>query len=694
MGRMGTRQLQNYRHDYCKVLMTGLLGCRWHRYQQSTKGSRKRDIIWTIVILLVFWFVTFQFYFWLIADNDKLNFNWYMNNQTGSHFNWFLCMVVIMSIFFAYVGILMFLTLCHMYHGHQLYTHPVHLVTVLIITAACITMTVVVQELWYTEWAVMYVSLQIFGPFLQLGGVVFMTLLSWLLLKKWFKIAKLEWKLGTLFIYCMIMLAIYLSPLLINSPCVIVAQKLPRKPHIIAHRGARMVAPENTVISFERAIHSGVYGIETDVRISTDGIPFIMHDSLLQRTTNVDVMYPDMAQYRADNFSLDQLKNLSAGSWYLETDPGGNVNSLSEKERKLYHDETVPTFLEVLELAQRYNTSVMFDIYLPKKSHPYYNVTFDKIVDIISNSSIDKSKIFWLYSSGDDVNEYYPIENYTALLRYKASIQYLQKHNLHGVHLQIDSDMTYMRNYRKNNMTTSVYMVNRSWLYSFYWCLGVDIVSTDYCQTLTQVETPIWHLSPSTYRVIWILTDCGSVLITILIFLIHRYRLSQSVYHPERASLNSQTINGSSRWGAKRSRRSMKEKLLMRDVHVDPYDFEPDDDVGIDSNGYNVTVNENEGRELAQSFHSQDSARNERNSIKDGNRSSFISSVESGDLYGGHRHSYLSIENNQNGGEVTDMFPNGTTDHTSELQRSLNHSDGYNTTSTATNTYQNETQFT
>lgn len=169
------------------------------------------------------------------------------------------------------------------------------------------------------------------------------------------------------------------------------------------------------------------------------------------------------------------------------------------------------------------------------------------------------------------------------------------------------------------------------------------------------------------------------------------------MYHPERASLNSQSGNGSTRWGAKRTRRSMKEKLLMRDVQIDSYDFDRDDDLGIDSSGYNATVNECDGRELAQTVHgSLNGHQNERNSCIDGNRSSFISSVESGDLFGGNRTSYLSTESNPIVGDTTDVFPNGTAEHSHDVQNDYNVVDGLNRSTfptNSTNAYQRETQF-
>ena len=47
--------------------------------------------------------------------------------------------------------------------------------------------------------------------------------------------------MGSLLFYVLVMLALYLSPLLIRSPCVLLADQLPRKPLIIAHRGAAAV---------------------------------------------------------------------------------------------------------------------------------------------------------------------------------------------------------------------------------------------------------------------------------------------------------------------------------------------------------------------------------------------------------------------------------------------------------------------
>lgn len=56
--------------------------------------------------------------------------------------------------------------------------------------------------------------------------------------------------------------------------------------HIYAHRGDSANYPENTLAAFASAIEMGVEGIELDVHLSSDGIPMVIHDETLERTTN------------------------------------------------------------------------------------------------------------------------------------------------------------------------------------------------------------------------------------------------------------------------------------------------------------------------------------------------------------------------------------------------------------------------
>jgi glycerophosphoryl diester phosphodiesterase len=59
-----------------------------------------------------------------------------------------------------------------------------------------------------------------------------------------------------------------------------------RTPLIFGHRGASADAPENTMAAFGQALAQGADGFELDVTLSADGVPVVIHDDTLDRTTN------------------------------------------------------------------------------------------------------------------------------------------------------------------------------------------------------------------------------------------------------------------------------------------------------------------------------------------------------------------------------------------------------------------------
>jgi glycerophosphoryl diester phosphodiesterase len=58
------------------------------------------------------------------------------------------------------------------------------------------------------------------------------------------------------------------------------------RPLLLGHRGAPAELPENTLASFERALESGAEGVELDVQLSAEGVPVVIHDDTLDRTTD------------------------------------------------------------------------------------------------------------------------------------------------------------------------------------------------------------------------------------------------------------------------------------------------------------------------------------------------------------------------------------------------------------------------
>lgn len=84
-----------------------------------------------------------------------------------------------------------------------------------------------------------------------------------------------------------------------------------------AHRGARLVAPENTMRSLKASLGRCDF-IEVDVQLSSEGIAVVMHDDTLERTTNVDELdeFKERKPYRVCDFSFKELSSLDYGSWF------------------------------------------------------------------------------------------------------------------------------------------------------------------------------------------------------------------------------------------------------------------------------------------------------------------------------------------------------------------------------------------
>lgn len=90
----------------------------------------------------------------------------------------------------------------------------------------------------------------------------------------------------------------------------------------IAHRGASGIAPENTISAFNKAIEIGVDAIEIDLHGTSDGEVVVIHDSSLERTTN---MCDQIKQT-----TLKNIKQADAGSWFHPQFKGETIPTLEE----------------------------------------------------------------------------------------------------------------------------------------------------------------------------------------------------------------------------------------------------------------------------------------------------------------------------------------------------------------------------
>lgn len=115
---------------------------------------------------------------------------------------------------------------------------------------------------------------------------------------------------------------------------------------IFAHRGAAGDAPENTLAAFEWALRQGADGIECDVHLSAEGVPVVIHDARLERTTS--------GSGWVGEHSLAALKRLDAGSWFNERNPA--------KARRDFVRQRIPLLEETLWWVRRRGCKALVEI--------------------------------------------------------------------------------------------------------------------------------------------------------------------------------------------------------------------------------------------------------------------------------------------------------------------------------------------
>ena len=128
----------------------------------------------------------------------------------------------------------------------------------------------------------------------------------------------------------------------------------PPVPLVVAHRGARGHAPENTLTAaaLGYAVQADLW--ELDANYTKDGKLVVMHDDTLVRTTDVETAFPGRPSYRVCDFTLDEIKSLDAGSWYAGRDQFGRVaaGEIDADTLKSFDGLTVPTLEEALAFTK------------------------------------------------------------------------------------------------------------------------------------------------------------------------------------------------------------------------------------------------------------------------------------------------------------------------------------------------------
>lgn len=286
-------------------------------------------------------------------------------------------------------------------------------------------------------------------------------------------------------------LAIWLVPVF-WTPGAVYRGPLPEKPMLMAHRGASMLAPENTLASMQAAASLDVYGLETDIVVSYDGQPFLMHDATLERTTNVADIFPGREKDNAESFTWDELTQLDAGGWF-----GGET---------LYPGEPIPTLTEMLQIVQKNDLVLIYDLRIPSEGHPYADRALDlTLAEIKASGAASRT---WVLASLDEipvVRAALPGSILAKGLNYRnaTSSQELVQAGYQLVNSEFGLSNRRIHAYQTAGLWVNLWTVDEPWQYSRLWLAGANSVTSNYAHILLGIARPVMAIPYSRYLVIW-----------------------------------------------------------------------------------------------------------------------------------------------------------------------------------------------
>lgn len=495
-----------------------LYSCHWRKCPKERMRTSKCDCVWFGLLFLTFLFSLCWLYIGLILLNDLHNFNEFLFRQWGRWMDWSLAFLLVISLLVTYASLLLLLALLLRLCGQPLHLHTIHKVLLLLVMLLVAAGLVGVDVQWRQEWRSLRLSLQATAPFLHIGAVAGITLLAWPVADTFYHIRRTGPKILLLLVFLGVALAIYLAPLCISSPCLMEPRDLPPKPGLVGHRGAPMLAPENTLMSLRKTAECGAAVFETDVMVSSDGIPFLMHDEHLSRTTDVASVFPARITDHSSDFSWAELKRLNAGTWFLERRPFWGAKRLSGRDRKEAATQTVPMLEELLKQAAVLNLSIMFDLRRPPRNHTYYDTFVNQTLETVLSSRVPQAMVLWL-----------PDEDRAHVQKRAPRMRQIygqqggdtaERPQFLNLPYQ-DLPLLDVKGLHQDNVSVNLFVVNKAWLFSLLWCAGVDSVTTNDCQLLQQMRHPVWLIPPQTYLMMWLVTDGVSILLLLWTFLLH-----------------------------------------------------------------------------------------------------------------------------------------------------------------------------
>lgn len=267
-------------------------------------------------------------------------------------------------------------------------------------------------------------------------------------------------------------------------------------PHVlnIAHRGARSLAPENSLTAACKALEHGADMWEIDVGVTADGELILFHDDILTRVTNAQTIFPGRAPWLCPTFSLAELKQLDIGSTYIASDPFGQISAglISHEEQTAMQGEAIPTLREALLFTRDHNWRVNIEIKkiaAPMESFP---VT-DRALALVEELGMAEQVLLssFGYSNLQRAKSINPVIP-TAALRYHPgeddALSLVTGLGVDAYHPFFEiTNLAEIRLLQENGFAVNVWTVNDSFRMNHYIDGGVNGIITDFPQILSQV---------------------------------------------------------------------------------------------------------------------------------------------------------------------------------------------------------------
>ncbi len=261
----------------------------------------------------------------------------------------------------------------------------------------------------------------------------------------------------------------------------------------IGHRGARSLAPENTLAALEKAWEIGADGVEVDVQVSADGRLVIHHDNTPARTTNASELFPDRASQPLTTFQLEELKTLDAGSWFIDSDPFSQISSgtISFAELERLYNQQIPTLEDVLFFIKSKQWWVNLE--LKKISKPQEDFPLaEAVLSVIDQVHIDQDQVAlssFFHPYLERIQQLRPDIEVQALIGSRSAGRNnwgkytYQTYNANEAY--IDQAQVYKA--MEHGCRVNLYTVNDPVMMRTYIEWGVSSLITDYPQTLKKV---------------------------------------------------------------------------------------------------------------------------------------------------------------------------------------------------------------